>query len=147
MRKETIKYTDFNGTEREEDFYFNLTRAECVELHSKTPGGLGTILEKIVKANDTGVIYATFDDLLGRSYGVKSDDGRRLMKGNNQEYYVAFRESNAYDELICKLISVPGYAADFFNAVIPTEELRDLIGTINANADALMKAADISLVK
>jgi hypothetical protein len=147
MRKETIKYKDFDGTEREETFYFNLTRAECVELHSKTPGGLGSILEKIVKANDTGVIYATFEDLLGRSYGVKSDDGRRLIKGKDQEYFVAFKESLAYDELICKLISVPGYAADFFNAVIPVEELKDLIGTLNKNAEALKKAADISLVK
>jgi len=27
MLKKTIKYTDFDGNERTEDFYFNLTKA------------------------------------------------------------------------------------------------------------------------
>ena len=85
MRKETRSYIDWDGNERTEDFYFNLSRAECISLNNKTPGGLGSVLEKIVKANDTGTIQSTFEDLLGRSFGVKSDDGRRLMKGKNQE--------------------------------------------------------------
>ena len=142
MRKETISYNDFDGNKREEIFYFNLTRSECVALHAVTPGGLGAVLDKIVKANDRGTIYATFEDLLGRSYGVKSDDGRRLMKGKDGDLFAAFKETLAYDELICKLISVPGYAAEFFNDVIPTEELKDLIDTIDKNADALMQAGE-----
>lgn len=147
MRKETIKYTDFDGTEREETFYFNLTRTECIRLHSDTPGGLGKILEKIVKANDAGVIRATFEDLLGRSYGVKSDDGRRLMKGKNGELFQAFTETLAYDELIVKLISVPGYSADFFNEVIPVEEIKDLVETISKNAEQLAGENPIRQVK
>ncbi len=143
MRKETIKYTDFDGTSREEVFYFNLTRTECVALHLQTVGGLSAVLEKIVKANDTGTIYATFEDLLGRSYGVKSDDGRRLMKGENGEVFRAFKESNAYDELMCKLISVPGYSADFFNDVIPTAAIEELTNTIEKNAAALGTASEL----
>lgn len=147
MRKETIKYTDFNGTEREETFYFNLTRTECIRLHSDTPEGLGAVLEKIVKAKDSGTIRATFEDLLGRSYGVKSEDGRRLMKGKNGELFQAFSESMAYDELIVKLISVPGYAADFFNDVIPVEQIKDLVSTIDKNAEQLEAQAKLTQVK
>lgn len=150
MRRETISYKDYDGNEREEMFYFNLTREECISIHAKTPGGLGAVLDRIVKANDRGVIHATFEDLLGKSYGVKSEDGRRLMKGKDGELFAAFKETLAYDELICKLISVPGYAAEFFNDVIPTEELKDLIGTITKNAEALSAQAsmpNISQVK
>lgn len=137
MRKETRTYTDWDGVVHTEDFYFNLTRAECISLNNTTPGGLGTILEKIVKANDTGTVQKTFEDLLARSFGVKSDDGRRLMKGRNQEYFLAFSETPAYDDLICDLISIPGYAAEFFNDVIPTEQITDLVNKINKNASAL----------
>lgn len=149
MRKETIKYSDFDGTNREEIFYFNLTRAECVALHMQTTGGLPAVLEKIVKANDIGTIYATFEDLLGRSYGVKSDDGRRLMKGKDGELFLAFKETNAYDELMCKLISIPGYSADFFSEVIPAEALEELSNTIDKNASAILKesASTITQVK
>lgn len=137
MRKETRTYTDWDGVVHTEDFYFNLTRAECISLNNTTPGGLGAILEKIVKANDTGTVQKTFEDLLARSFGVKSDDGRRLMKGRNQEYFLAFSETPAYDDLICDLISIPGYAAEFFNDVIPTEQITDLVNKINKNASAL----------
>lgn len=149
MRKETRTYTDWDGNERTEDFYFNLTRAECISLNNKTPGGLGSVLEKIVKAHDTGTIQSTFEDLLGRSFGVKSDDGRRLIKGKNQEYFTAFTETPAYDDLMCDLISIPGYAAEFFNEVIPTEEIKDLVKKIETNAAALSTAGatDIRQVK
>lgn len=147
MRKEIIKYTDWNGTDREETFYFNLTRTECIRLHSDTPGGLGEVLDRIVKANDTGTIRATFEDLLGRSYGVKSEDGRRLIKGKNGEMFQAFTESMAYDELIVKLISEPGYAADFFNDVIPVEQIKDLVDKIDRNAAQLTAAGQITQAK
>ena len=145
MRKETRSYIDWDGNERTEDFYFNLSRAECISLNNKTPGGLASVLEKIVKAKDTGTIQSTFEDLLGRSFGVKSDDGRRLMKGKNQEYFQAFAETHAYDDLMCDLISIPGYAAEFFNDVIPTEQIKDLVGKIEANATALSSAGTPSI--
>lgn len=140
MRKETRTYIDWDGAERTEDFYFNLTRAECISLNNKTPGGLGAVLEKIIKSHDTGTIQSTFEDLLGRSFGVKSDDGRRLIKGKNQEYFQAFSETPAYDDLMCDLISIPGYAAEFFNDVIPTEQIKELVSKIEANASALSSA-------
>lgn len=131
MRKETIKYIDFDGNEREETFYFNLTRAECFKMNAETPGGLATVLERIVKANDSPTIYATFVDLLSRAYGVKSDDGKRLVK--SEALFKAFTETNAYDELICKFFAAPGFAADFFNEVIPSEQIKEFSNTVKIN--------------
>lgn len=149
MRKETRTYVDWDGRERTEDFYFNLTRAECISINNKTPGGLGAVLEKIVKANDAGTVQTTFEDLLGRSFGVKSDDGRRLIKGKDQEYFRAFSETPAYDDLMCDLITIPGYAAEFFNEVIPVEQVAELVERINKNAEALAAGEnrEISRVK
>ena len=145
MRRETRTYTDWDGTERKETFYFNLTRAECISLNNKTPGGLARILEKIVNSKDTGTIQSTFEDLLGRSFGIKSDDGRRLIKGKDQEYFQAFSETPAYDDLMCDLISIPGYAAEFFNEVIPTEQIKDLVDKIETNAAALQSAGALNI--
>ena len=52
MLKKTITYTDYNGMERTEDFYFNLTKAEVVEMQYSIGGGLKERLESIVNTKD-----------------------------------------------------------------------------------------------
>ena len=75
-----IKYTDFNGVEREEEFMFNLTEAEITEMELTTDGGLSDSIKKIVSAQNTPQIIETFKMLLLKSYGEKSADGRRFVK-------------------------------------------------------------------
>ena len=53
MLKKTIKYTDYNGVEREEDFYFNLSKAEIAEMELEIPGGMTAMLQRITAAQDT----------------------------------------------------------------------------------------------
>ena len=43
MLKKTMTTVDFGGTERTEDYYFNLTRAEIMEMELTTEGGLSLI--------------------------------------------------------------------------------------------------------
>ena len=50
MLKKTITYTDYNGMERTEDFYFNLSKAELMEMEMSTTGGMEAYVEKIVNA-------------------------------------------------------------------------------------------------
>ena len=45
MLKKTIKYNDYNGVERNEDFYFNLSQAELMEMEMSTTGGLTETIE------------------------------------------------------------------------------------------------------
>lgn len=117
MLKETIKYVDFNGEEREEDFYFNLTQAEVTEMEMSTQGGLGTLLQEIVKSKDQAKIIETFKDVILRSHGVKSPDGKRFIK--NQEVRDAFVQTEAYSVLFMKLATNADAAVTFVNGIMP----------------------------
>ena len=82
MIKKTITYTDYNGTERKEDFYFNLTKAEIMEMEMSTKGGLAEMIQRIVAAQDQPAIIKIFKDLIVKAYGVKSPDGKRFIKND-----------------------------------------------------------------
>jgi hypothetical protein len=118
MLKKTITYTDFDGNQRTEDFYFNLTKAEVTEMEMSTEGGLSTALKKIVADKDAKRIIETFKDLILRSYGVKSPDGKRFVK--NQELRDAFVQTEAYSELFMELATNDNMAAAFVNGIIST---------------------------
>lgn len=116
MIKETIKYVDYNGEQREEDFYFNLSRAEIISMDYAVEGGLREMIEKIVKEKDTVKIYKMFTDIIYKAYGEKSPDGKRFVK--SKEISESFIQTEAYSELIMKMISEPDYAAKFIEGVI-----------------------------
>ena len=119
MLKETIKYVDYNGIKRTEDFYFNLSETEIVEMASTTEGDLAEELKKMTAANDGGRIMRTFKDLVARAYGEKSADGRRFVK--SPEISKAFFETEAYNKLFMRLVTEPEYAANFIAGIIPQE--------------------------
>lgn len=118
MLKKTITYTDFNGKQRTEDFYFNLTKAEVAEMEATVDGGFSTMLEKIVASNDPKRIVETFKDLVLKAYGEKSDDGRRFMK--SPEIKQAFADTEAYSEIFMALAENAEAAADFVNGIMPS---------------------------
>lgn len=117
MLKKTITYVDFNGVERTEDFYFNLTKAEIAEMELEVPGGMTTMIERITKTQDTPSLIKVFKDLILRSYGKKSDDGRRFIK--NAELIDEFKDSEAYSELFMELATDADAAAAFVNGITP----------------------------
>lgn len=119
MIKETIEYTDFNEVTRTEDFYFNLNESEIVEMVAMSEEDLAEKLRKIVASQDGNEIMKTFKDLLLRSYGEKSPDGKRFIKGDNFELAKAFCETEAYNKLFMRLVTDPEYASRFVNGIIP----------------------------
>ena len=104
MLKKTIKYTDYNGVERTEDFYFNLNKAEIMEMQLTTVGGLDAYLKKIISAQDMPTLMRIFKDLVLKSYGVKSDDGRRFIK--NEKLREEFEQTEAYSILYMELFQL-----------------------------------------
>ena len=117
MLKKTITYTDYNGNERTEDFYFNLTRAELMEMELEISGGMQQFLEKIVAEQDAAKIIEKFKDIILRSYGEKSPDGKRFMK--SKELVDGFVQTEAYSKLFMELATDAKAAADFVNGIIP----------------------------
>lgn len=120
MLKKTITFTDYNGNERKEDFYFNLTKAEILEMEMSISGGLAEMIENVVKAQDTPAIIKIFKDLILKAYGVKSPDGRQFIK--SQELRDAFASTEAYSNLFMELATDAKAAADFVNGIVPASD-------------------------
>lgn len=124
MLKKTISYTDFDGNKRTEDFYFNLTKAEVTEMEMSTEGGLSKMLEKIVATQETKRVIEVFKDLILKSYGEKSPDGKRFIK--NQELRDSFAQNEAYSELFMELATDTAASVAFVNGIIPVTPERKL---------------------
>ena len=119
MLKKTITYTDYNGNERTEDFYFNLTKAEIMEMEMSTTGGMAEMIQRIVNAQDAPAIIKTFKDLVLKAYGEKSSDGKRFIK--NDEIRDAFSQTEAYSILFMELATDADKAAAFVNGITPAD--------------------------
>lgn len=119
MLKKTIKYTDFNDNEITEDFYFNLNKAELIEMETKTNGGMKAKLERLINTRDISAIMEIFKEIITSSYGVKSDDGKQFIK--DDALTKAFVQSNAYSELYIELATNSDAAIDFITHIIPSD--------------------------
>ena len=131
MLKKTITYKDYNDVERKEDFYFNLTQTELMKWDLKTPGGLAAKLEKITQKFDVPSLTEFLEDLIDKSYGIKSDDGVRFIK--DPKLSEMFRQTEAYDQLFIELFSNEKRTSDFINGILP-KELLEQAQKQNANA-------------
>lgn len=135
MLKKTITYTDYNGTTRKEDFYFNLTQAEVTELEVSVEGGLVEQINRIVAAQNGKVIIETFKDIILRAYGEKSPDGRRFIK--NQEVRDAFAQTEAYSKLFMELATDAKAASEFVNGIVPSKTEKAAPADQSAEAPAV----------
>lgn len=118
MLKKTITYIDYNGNERTEDFYFNLSKAEVTEMELSVNGGLSKMLETIVASKDAAQIVSMFKEIVLKAYGEKSPDGKRFIK--SKELSEAFSQTEAYSEIFMELALDDKAAADFVNGIMPT---------------------------
>lgn len=116
MLKKTITYTDYNGVERTEDFYFNLSKAEAIEMQANASGSLEELYRQIVAEQDTAKIYAMFKDLVLKAYGKKSLDGKRFVK--SPELSEEFSQTEAFSELIMEIMTKPDAASAFANGIV-----------------------------
>lgn len=124
MLKKLIKYTDYNGTERTENFYFNLNKAELMEMELGVTGGMRQLLDLIVEKQDIPKVMEAFKTIILRAYGEKSPDGRVFNK--SPELSDAFAHTEAYSELYMELVTDAKKAADFIVALMP-EDLRNKV--------------------
>lgn len=119
MIKKTITYTDYNGNERTEDFHFNLTKAEIMEMEMSTTGGMAEMIQRIVQAQEAPQIIKIFKDLVLNAYGVKSPDGKRFIK--NEALREEFSQTEAYSMLFMELATDADAAAKFVNGIMPAD--------------------------
>ena len=124
MLEKKIKYTDYRGNEREEEYFFNLTKAECLKLETSIDGGLSTLLTRLSTEQNVPKIIEIFDDIICKSYGEISNDGKRFIKETDAgvPLYKAFKETEAYSQLFVELLADPDKQIAFINGIIPNKE-------------------------
>ena len=115
MLKKTITYTDYNGVERTEDFYFHFSKAELAEMEMGTAGGYAEMIKKIIAAQDAPTLIKIFKEIVLKAHGIKSDDGKRFMK--SPEIAEAFSQTEAYSQLFMELATNSDAAAKFVKNV------------------------------
>lgn len=119
MLKKTITYTDYNGVERTEDFYFNLKKSEIMEMELSTDGRLSEMIKKIIATKDIPSLMSIFKEFILKAYGEKSPDGKRFIK--SKELSESFEQTEAYSELFMELANSDKAAAEFINGLVPPD--------------------------
>ena len=123
MLRKKIKYVDFNDVEREEEFYFNLSKAELMEMEFGTVGGFSEMVKRIVAAQDQPTLMQIFKEFILKAYGEKTADGKHFMKfdaaGNRLS--ANFEQTEAYSVLYMELLTDANAASDFINGVVPAD--------------------------
>lgn len=117
MLTKKITYTDFNGEQQTEKFYFNLSKAELLEMEIGKNGGYQNYLKRLINSRNQEEIASIFKMFILKSYGIKSDDGKRFIK--SEEISKEFEQTDAYSELYCELVTDTKKATEFFNGLIP----------------------------
>lgn len=142
MYKKTITYTDFNGTKRTEDFYFDISETEIILLDANTPEGYLERMTAIGNKQDKKEIMDMFRNFLRVAYGEKSADGRYFDK--SEEISNRFEHSAAYNVLFLELLQDAKKAAAFVNACLPfnSEQHKEFEKQVNAKLDELSKTEE-----
>lgn len=130
MFVKSIEYVDFNGIKKIKDCYFNLSESEIIELEIRGEGGYHEMLDKAIKAKDGKVLMETFNELIHKSYGVKSLDGERFEK--SEKIFNEFYHTNAYNALFMELVFDSKKAGEFVNNLFPAELMERLMSRIEA---------------
>ena len=120
MLKKTITYTDYDGVERTEDFFFNLSKAEVAEMELSNQGGMIRMLKQIAENQDRKRLVGLFKEFILKSYGEKSPDGRRFIK--SKELSEAFSQTEAYSTLYMELVTNDEMASAFINGIMPQSD-------------------------
>jgi len=126
MLKKTVTYIDYNGTERTEDFYFNMNQVEAIELeYGAIPGKrLTDMLVEMSNTSDAVTIITLLKEFLLKTYGEKSQDGKQFVK--NKDIRDSFEQSPAFPKIYLELATNAEYAAEFITGVIPSEVRAEL---------------------
>lgn len=118
-----ITYEDiFTGDKVTKTFYFNLTKAELLELEKSKEGGFSSIITSIIEEGNNEKLIPYFKKIIELSYGERTDDGRFRKSEEARE---AFLSSEAYSELFFSFFEEEKLV-QFINGVMPKELMAEV---------------------
>ena len=124
MIKKRITYTDYDGVERTEDFYFNISKSELAEMEMTTAGSFTGALQRMIDAKDVTDLAKTVKFFILKAYGEKTPDGKRFTK--SEELSTAFSQTPAYDQLFMEIFPNTDMALEFINGLMPAELVKQV---------------------
>lgn len=122
MLAKKISYMDYNGNQREDTFYFNLNKAEIMEMELGVVGGMTQLINMMIAQEDGPGLAKFYKDMILKAYGEKSLDGKRFVK--NQELRDAFEQTDAYSELYMELVTDQEKASEFVKGIMPAQTVQ-----------------------
>ena len=138
MVSKTITYVDYNGVEKTGTYWFNMSRADLLDLEADTEGGWEATLRKLIAEQNGRKAYKFFEKFVKDSYGVKTPDGGF---DKDPQHLKAFRNTEAYSELIWGFVEHPDEAAEFINGIVASvKKTVDAIDVDKAIADKAKNA-------
>jgi hypothetical protein len=115
MFKHNVTYTDFNGTERNEDLYFHLSLPEVIRLEAEVGKPMKEYVEELTANMDMKKMLDFLEKTLLNAYGKKTSDGKSFVK--NKELRHEFEYSQAYAEVFEQLLTNHDLARKFGQGV------------------------------
>jgi len=104
MIKKTLKYHDFEGDLREDDFYFSLNQVQFARINRLFPNGLEKYMQKIIKDKDADELFRVIDILVSEAYGERQGANFVKVAPNGQKLSDFFTNTEAYDNLLEELM-------------------------------------------
>lgn len=130
MFKKTIKFTNFNGDEVEQDFYFHLSKVELLEMAANGNVMMERI-QRIIATSDAKAIIAEFRELVKAAVGMRSDDGSRFIKSPEAQSHLL--DSPAFDELLMELCTDAKASAEFVRQLVPEKMQKQMVAELEAS--------------
>lgn len=124
MIKKTLTYDTPDGDTITEDFYFNFSKDELVDLQVLENVGIEAIGKQLAATNDGEKAWHLFKDLVLRSVGEKTADGKGFKK--NQEIRENFQAKEAFGNLVFEFVNNPETGAEFFNGLVPEKWRKEI---------------------
>lgn len=134
MQRVTVTYEDFDGNQVQEELFFNLSKAELIRMELDSPIPLSVMASRMQEKPGGTDTYRFATYLIAKAYGMRSDDGRRFRKTEQQTF--DFEISPAYDALLEKFMADTDFAAGFIGGLLPKDLMDQARTLIEANPDA-----------
>ena len=84
MQRVTVTYEDFDGNQVQEELFFNLSKAELIRMELDNPIPLSVMASRMQENPGGTDTYRFATYLITKAYGMRSDDGRRFRKTEQQ---------------------------------------------------------------
>lgn len=136
MFTKSITYTNFDGEKVTEDHSFHMSEAEIMEwVTTNGDYSIDMLLNRMVEKKRGRDIIAAVKELIYKSYGERSLDGRRFIK--TPEVKAEFMETEAYSALFMELVTDAAKAGEFVQGILPKDMGEKLLKVMEENPDGI----------